>query len=225
MTRVVVLRPEPGASATVERARERGLDAVAVPLFEVEGLDWEAPEASSFDGLLLTSANAVRFGGEQLKDVRGLRVYAVGHATAEAARNAGFDVASTGDAGVERLLGSIDADLKLLHLAGEDRKNPSEARQHIEAVTVYRSKPIERVDLGAASDSVALIHSSRAGRRFAELVEKAGLDRSTITIAAISEDAAESVGGGWAGLQAAKAPNEDALLALTERLCNKVAAR
>ena len=33
MKRVLVLRPEPGASATVERARALGLDAVAVPLF------------------------------------------------------------------------------------------------------------------------------------------------------------------------------------------------
>ena len=35
MSRVLVLRPEPGASATVERARKLGLDAVVIPLFEV----------------------------------------------------------------------------------------------------------------------------------------------------------------------------------------------
>ena len=73
MRRVLVLRPEPGASATVERARERGLDAVAIPLFEIEPLAWEAPEAGSFDGLLLTSANAVRHGGEGLASLRGLQ--------------------------------------------------------------------------------------------------------------------------------------------------------
>ena len=39
MTRVVVLRPEPGASETVARAAERGLDAVAIPLFRIEPLD------------------------------------------------------------------------------------------------------------------------------------------------------------------------------------------
>ena len=129
MKRLVVLRPEPGASATVRRARERGLDAFAIPLFEIEPVAWRAPEASGFDGLLLTSANAVRHGGDDLLELRGLPVYAVGSATADAAREAGFDVASTGDAGVERLLGSIEADLKLLHLAGEDRKAPANARR------------------------------------------------------------------------------------------------
>ena len=63
MSALLVLRPEPGASATVERARELGLDAVAVPLFEIEAMDWDAPEPGGFDGLLLTSANAVRCGG------------------------------------------------------------------------------------------------------------------------------------------------------------------
>ena len=102
MTRVLVLRPEPGASATVERARQRGLDALAIPLFEIEPVSWKAPDAASFDGLLITSANAMRSAGEQLLELRGLPVYAVGPATADAAREAGFDVASSGDAGAER---------------------------------------------------------------------------------------------------------------------------
>src|SRR4051794_41196284 len=96
MRRVVVLRPEPGASATVERARQRGLDAFALPLFEVEPVAWEAPDPDRFDALLLTSANAVRHGGEQLVRLRELPVYAVGSATADAARRGGFEVASVG---------------------------------------------------------------------------------------------------------------------------------
>src|SRR5436853_459962 len=100
MTRVLVLRPEPGATATLAKARAQGLEAVAVPLFNVERVAWELPDASSFDGLLLTSANAVRCGGEKLQELRGLKVYAVGEATAEAARDAGFDIDATGDAGV-----------------------------------------------------------------------------------------------------------------------------
>ena len=108
MKRILVLRPEPGASATVKRARERGLDAIAIPLFEVEPIAWEVPEVASYDALLLTSANAVRHGGEGLQELRALPVHAVGEATAEAAREAGFCIASTGDADVERLLGSIE---------------------------------------------------------------------------------------------------------------------
>jgi len=213
--RLLVLRPEPGATATLERARERGLDAVAVPLFEIESLSWTLPDSNNFDALLLTSANAVRVGGGQLSHLRGLPVHAVGEATAEAARNAGFAVASTGDADVGRLLQSIDPALSLLHLCGEHRKALAD-RQKITAIPVYRSKVIENVDLSLKRGAVALIHSPRAGRRFADLVA----DRRSISIAAISPAAADAVGEGWAWVESANPPTDDALLALAARLCN-----
>ena len=40
----------------------------------------------------------------------------------------GFDIASVGEAGVDRLLGSIEPGLRLLHVVGEDRKEPDDAR-------------------------------------------------------------------------------------------------
>ena len=217
MTRLLVLRPQPGADETVERARELGLDAVAIPLFEIEPVEWEAPEPGGFDGLLLTSANAVRIGGDQLSALRGLKAYAVGEATAMAARDAGFDIAATGDSGVDRLLGSIEPDLKLLHLCGADRREPAHAKQSITAITVYRATPVEAPNLSAAEGSVALIHSPRAARRFAELVGQ----RETIAIAAISDTAADAAGSGWRTVESAEQPTDEALLALAARLCDK----
>jgi uroporphyrinogen-III synthase len=216
MRRVLVLRPEPGAGATVRRARQLGLDPVAVPLFEVEPLAWESPEPAEFDGLLLTSANAVRHGGEALARLRGLKVYAVGEATAAAAREAGFDIAATGDSNVERLLGSIEQDLKLLHLCGADRTDIRNPRQEIEAIPAYKARLLDNPDLSQAAGSVALVHSPRAAARFADLVR----ERSSIAIAAISHAAAESAGSGWEVIEAAAKPNDDALLALASRLCN-----
>lgn len=219
MTRVLVLRPEAGAGATIERARSCGLYPIAVPLFEVSAIAWSAPDPASFDGLLLTSANAVRFGGEQLERLRGLPVYAVGSATAEQARSAGFDIAATGDAGVDRLLGSLEEGLRLLQLCGEDRREASGARQSIETICVYRAAPVEKPELGDVAGAVALIHSPRAGRRFADLVD----DRDQVAIAAISAAAAEACGSGWRSVDIASQPNDDALLALAARLCNNSA--
>ena len=216
MPRLLVLRPEPGASATAERARTLGLDPVVVPLFEVEPVEWEAPEPGGFDGLLLTSANAVRHAGGKIEGLRGLKAYAVGEATAEAAREAGFDIAATGDAGVDRLLGSIESDLKLLHLCGEDRIE-SDARQSITLLVVYRSKAVDAPDVSAAQGGIALIHSPRASRRFAELVS----DRSSTVIAAISDAAAKAAGDGWKQVAVADQPSDEALLALAQSLCNK----
>jgi uroporphyrinogen-III synthase len=221
MSRVIVLRPEPGATETVERARGLGLEATAVPLFAIEPLEWEAPEPSSFDALLLTSANAVRSAGEQLKDLRGLPVHAVGKATGDAAREAGFDIASSGDAGAERLLRSLEADMKLLHLCGEDRTSPEGARQQITAIPVYRSHAIEPApNLEAAGAAVVLVHSPRAGKRLGELAGEQGLDRKNISLAAISAAAADEAGEGWKVVEHAERPTDDAVLALAERLCD-----
>jgi uroporphyrinogen-III synthase len=215
MRRLLVLRPEPGATVTVKRARDRGLDAAAVPLFEVEPLGWKAPDPSPYDGLLLTSANAIRHGGEELAKLRGLPAYCVGEATAEAAREARFNIVATGDRGVDQLLGSIEPGLKLLHLCGEDRREPANAGS-ITAIPVYRAKELEHPDLSLARGTVALIPSPRAGRRFAELIS----DRGSIAIVAISPAAAESAGTGWKVVETAAEPNDDALLALAARLCN-----
>lgn len=216
MRRILVLRPEPGASATARKISGLGLEAIVVPLFEIEPVAWEAPDPSRFDGLLLTSAQALRVGGQELRRLRGLKVYAVGEATAEAARAAGFDIAAIGEAGVEQLLGAVGTNLRLLHLCGEDRKALDGATQSIRQMVVYRSTAIRTPDLSGISGSVALIHSPRAGRRLAELVD----DRSSIAIAAISAAAADAAGHGWESSRAAQSSTDDALLALAARLCN-----
>ena len=217
MRRLLVLRPEPGASVTVDRAGELGLDAFAVPLFEIEPVPWSTPDVGEFDGLLLTSANAVRHAGEQIKELTGLPVYAVGEATANAAQEVGFDIAMVGAGGVDRLLAMVPADLRLLHLCGEYRRMPSDPAQEITSLVVQAAKAIENPDLSGATDVVAIIHSPRAGERFAELVS----DRGSILIAAISEAAANAVGTGWADVQVTKYLNDWGLLALAARLCDK----
>jgi uroporphyrinogen-III synthase len=217
MRRLFVFRPEPGATQTVERARAMGLDAASLPLFAVEAVGWTCPEASRFDGLLLTSANAVNSAGEQMERLRPLPVYAVGEATAVAAEVAGFGVAMTGRAGVSQLLEAIPAGARLLHLCGEDRKSP-DAPQSISPVVVYRARALASPPgLEALGGQVAVLHSPRAARRLAELVGAA--DRAGVRIAAISEAAADAAGGGWQDVRSASVPSDSALLALAARLC------
>lgn len=221
MRRLVILRPEPGASATVERARAMGLDAQAMPLFAIERLPWKVPDPREFDAVLLTSANTLRYGGEGLDKLRALPVWAVGEATADAAREAGFEIAGAGASGVEPLLVLIPAEVRLLHLCGEHR-TAAPAKQDVTAVPVYRSVELPPPeDLGQIERQVVAVHSPRAGRRLAELVDQAGIDRATIRIAAISETAAAAAGDGWAMRAGAEMPDDAALLALAARLCDK----
>lgn len=215
MKPLAVLRPEPGATATISRARGMGLDAFALPLFALQPLAWRLPDVGEFDGLLLTSANAVRCAGEQLASCRHLPVHAVGSATADAAREAGLGVATVGSGGVDALLAGLPAGLRLLHLCGAHRREPTVEAHSVSAIPVYSSQPVPHSAVDALGGAVALVHSPRAGARLAELVG----NRSGTVIAAISQPAADACGLGWGGVAVAQQPDEAALLSLAFRLC------
>lgn len=213
MKPLLVLRPEPGNAATCDRARAMGLDPVSCPLFAVEAVAWSAPDPSSFDHILFTSANAPRTGGPGLASLTTLTALAVGPATAAAAQSAGFKVAVTGTDGVDALLAALPGSQRLLHLAGADHR-PAQSRHHVDAVVVYRSVAVAAPVLPSGA-LVAPVHSPRAGQRFAELAP----DRTSITIAAISPAAAAACGRGWEKVEIAEQPSDAALLALAARLC------
>ena len=215
MRKLVLLRPEPGLSASAERARRLGLDAIAAPLFRIEPIAWSPPDPANYDALLLTSANAVRHAGTGLRELNRLPAHAVGAATADAARDAGLAIASIGGSGAEQLLNDLAPGLTLLHLAGEDVREVS-ANQRIDRLTVYRAVVIAEPRLPPLDNVVVAVHSPRAGARLSEL---AGPGRGT-AIAAISAAAAEACGPGWASVDVARAPDDASLLALAARLCH-----
>jgi uroporphyrinogen-III synthase len=190
-------------------------------MFAIEPVDWQAPDPGQFDGLLVTSANAIKHGGEQLARLQSLPVHAVGPATAEAATKAGFTVASIGQSGLRSLLSSLDSNLRLLHIGGENRIDPRRVWQKITPLVVYTARPLDPPAPRQLEQAVVLVHSPRAGTRLADL----DFDKSGTTIAAISEAAAEACGGGWQEVASLGQPNDGALVALAARLCEKQRGR
>jgi uroporphyrinogen-III synthase len=219
MTRpVAVLRPEPGNARTRARLAEAGLAAIAMPLFEVVALDWTAPDPAGFDALLLTSANAVRHAGPQLAHLVSLPVFAVGAATADAARAAGFRVALQGRENAAALVAEV-AGLgvrRALHLAGRDRSIEA-VGPVAQVIAVYASDPIPLSGEAAAAldGAVALVHSARAGRRLADIL---GPARARTALAAISEAALAAAGADWEAAEVAATPDDRALIAVARRL-------
>lgn len=223
MIPAIVIRPEPGCVATVAAARELGLEAQGFPLFEIAPRDWAAPPASEVDALLIGSANPLRLGGAALESLRELPVYAVGAATAAAARDSGFAVKTTGSGGLQSLLDTVPAGTRLLRLAGEQRVPlaPPPGVSMIERV-VYaseaRAMPDElahRLHKGA----IVLLHSGEAALHFAAECDRLALPRSAITLAALAPRIAEAAGDGWKALATADEATDAALLALTRQLC------
>lgn len=216
MTRpLAVLRPEPGNAATAERIEALGLKVVRLPLFEVRVLAWDVPDPAVHDALIVTSANTLRFGGAGLTALQGLPVLAVGQATADAARAAGFEVMLTGDGDAARLLdlAATAGVSRALHLGGRERTRPDIARIAA-SIAVYASEPLPLPDPDAVYGTVALLHSGRAARRLGELVA----DRSRARIAAISRAAGDAAGPGWAATAIAATPDDAALIAAAATL-------
>lgn len=223
MSKIAVLRPEPAASATVERARQAGLDAFCLTLFDIVPVEWDPPDPSGFDAVLLTSANAVRHGGPGLEAFKSLPIYCVGPATAAAAREAGFAVAALGKGGVRPLLMAIGP-RRLFHPCGRDRIETVVPGQSVVRATVYDSRAREAPEeLNRLEGAIALVHSPRAGERLAELAASGAFDGKKVTIAAISPTAASACGEGWNRRRFAPEPNDSALLALAAELCNSAA--
>lgn len=218
MRRLVLLRPEPGLSASMTLARSLGVDVVGFPLFEVRAVAWAVPDAAEFDLLLLSSANALRFGGTGLHALRGLPVAAVGAATAKAAADFGFEVRWQGNGGVGELTAMLPRDARILHLAGRDR-TAFDARQRIHAVPVYAAEPIaQHRPLELRENDVVALHSARAAQAFAMKARSNGAE-AAVTLIALSREVGDAAGPGWADVRIAEAPTDAALLALGARLC------
>lgn len=220
MKPVVILRPEPGASRTAERARQRGLNLLCHPLFVAKAIEWNAPAPDAFDAIMLTSAQTARLAGQGLDMYRALPAYAVGAATAAAMKVAGFASVTAGESDGSAIAARIAADghSRVLHLGGLTVAHIEPGPLQIERVPVYAMVQSQEPLPVFAQGSVLLIHSPRAGMVIAARLlpeQRAGLH-----IVAISPAALAACGEDWASIQAVDKPDDESMLSLATRLCN-----
>ena len=220
---IFVIRPEPGLQSTLALGREMGLAIIGRPLFEVHPVGWDAPDASDFDALLLGSANALRHGGGALEGLQSLPVHAVGEATADAAREAGFTVAHVGKGGLQEVVDAAKTPIRFLRLAGAEHV-ALDLPDGVEVDTreVYAVRPIpltggDEISL-RASDAVVLLHSAAAARHFAAEMDRRALDRGAISLACLGPRIADAAGKGWARCESAPQPDDASLLELAREM-------
>jgi uroporphyrinogen-III synthase len=181
--RIWITRAQPGADVTAERVRALGHDAIVAPLLAVRVLPDVAVELAGVAALAFTSANGVRAFADASGE-RSLKVFAVGAATAQAARQAGFKSVLSADGDVEALAEGIAVrrgELRgaVLHpgaaepagdLAGALEKHGVEARR----LVLYETAPVTLPDADAVllgkSDAV-LLHSPRAAQVLAKVLK------------------------------------------------------
>ncbi|WP_120717653.1 uroporphyrinogen-III synthase [Tsuneonella amylolytica] len=224
MTRpLVIVRPEPGCSATVAAARAAGLEAIASPLFEIEPAGWTPPDPDQFDALLAGSANAFRHVSTGLSRLAALPVYAVGERTSEAAREAGFTVARTGNGDMQALVDALSPPLRLLRLAGEVRTEiASPPGIEVAECVLYRAAPrvlAEEAARALREGGCAALHSGEAARRFAHECDRLDIPRTDVALVALSPRIAGAAGAGWGAVRTAPEVSDAALLVLAAQLC------
>jgi uroporphyrinogen-III synthase len=202
LLRVLITRPRPQALELARRLEAQGDIALIEPLLRVEPI-LEVPDLKGVQAILLTSANAVPALSEAAKR---LPVFAVGAATAAAARRAGCPaVVSAGGAGEDlaRLVaGRCRPDGgALLHLCGEQVATEPAASLiaagfALRRRAVYRTEAADALLPGTAEalrrrevDAVLLL-SPRTARTFALLVGRHGLEACLGATAAICLSAA-----------------------------------
>jgi uroporphyrinogen-III synthase len=240
--RVVVTRPEPGLSRTMERVAALGLAPVALPLLRYVRLDAGVAAASRSrpSAWIATSAMAIRFAGSAID--LGRPLWAVGRATAEAARVAGFTTVREGPGDGAGLAQAIGADVDgsggepMIYLAGHVRSPQLEAGLEragvaFSTVEVYDSEPIDYPpDLlralfsGADAAGAVLLYSRETAVRLALLLERHDMPRTgqDLTCLCLSD----AVAGGLAGRPcvrtlAAKVPDDAAMMRLLGEIRNQ----
>ncbi|MGI8842005.1 MAG: uroporphyrinogen-III synthase, partial [Caulobacteraceae bacterium] len=108
MKTVWITRAPPGAEATAERVRALGFAPVVAPLLAVRAVGEGPIDLVGVGALAFTSANAVAaFAARSPEGV--VPVFAVGEATAAAARAAGFSAVVSADGDVAALAATIAA--------------------------------------------------------------------------------------------------------------------
>jgi uroporphyrinogen-III synthase len=235
MVRVLVTRPEPGASRTAQRLEDKGFQPILLPLTETVALPVDAGGvAINAAAVAVTSANAVRHAPKEIiAALAALPCHAVGKRTAEAARAAGFLSVSEGPGDAEALADALAggfAGQTLAYLCGRVRfpafENKLEgAGVRVRAIETYDTVALDHSDaailarLSGQPVEVVLLYSAKAAAimqaltsrpALRDLFEKTWFFALSGRIGAVLENVVAE------RLRVAQEPSEDALLELLQ---------
>jgi uroporphyrinogen-III synthase len=224
---VLVTRPEPGGSATAAILRDRGYVPVLAPCLMIEALPADLP--SRCDAIVIASAQALPGLPAALHPIP---LFAVGDATADRARRAGFQRVHSASGTATELAALVARTLpkaaSLLLPCGEGHsldltRALRSAGLKVTRRVVYRSSPATSLTPAAhaALDAEAIdrvmIFSPATAKNFATLVNAAGLVkalRRAIAIAISPAAAAPLARLGFSAIRTAVSPDQDHMLSL-----------
>jgi len=219
--KVLITRPEPGASVTAARLAAMGHEPVLAPCLEIARLPWKLETPP--DALIVTSGQAI----ESLPaDLREVPVFCVGDSTAGKLRAAGFARVESAAGDAQDLYDLITARrLPGLHVMAVGQRHGLALAARLRAAgfsllrrTVYTARPLRalpeaaRTALRARQIKAVLFYSAETARAFLRLQPP---HTAEMTAYALSPAVAQTLGIlPWAAIRVAVAPTEADLLAL-----------
>jgi len=239
--RALVTRPRAEAEALAALLARCGVESVIEPMIEIAEHGAALPDLAGVQAILCTSANGARALARASCE-RGVPVFAVGDATAAAARVAGFAEVDSAGGAVDDLVRRVVRRLrpeagKLLHVAGSEIAGDlagslGAAGFAVERAVLYEaraSKALSRATarmLGSGEIGLALFFSPRSAVIFARLAEAAGIGDGLVATVAVSISRAADAALGplpFRDRLIAAAPAQAALLALVEEFAGRPA--
>lgn len=232
--RLMITRPQADAGPLAALLAARGVETMIEPMLHIAFAEGPPPSLQGVQAVLATSANGVRALARRIP-AGGVPVAAVGAATAEAAREAGFAIVATAGGDVESLADVVRRRLTpdggaLLHVAGSAvagdlggvlRPSGFTYRR----VVLYDARPAERLSETASTalrrselDGVVL-YSPRTARIFGRLVAAAGLSehcRELIAFCLSDAVARAAAALEWRRVAVAACPDQASMVALID---------
>ena len=188
---ILFTRPLEDCHEMILKFQSLGHEISHLPLINIEGLKYEAPNYLEFKAIIFTSANAVKF--LDIKNIdKKLKCFCVGSTTEKKARSVGFQNVFAAEGNVSNLKELIlqnfnTSDGKLIYISGEiissdlDKELISSGYM-IERLINYRASPIEKYDesfiekLKLKMPEITYIYSQNSAINFLKVIKNYQLE-------------------------------------------------
>ena len=228
--RILVTRPESDSQEIAKLLHARGHEPVIEPLLTIAPIRDAEPDLSGAQALLFTSANGVR-AFVTLSSVRDLPAFAVGDATARAARDAGFAQVKSANGDVADLAALVCRELEpkngaLVHIAGTVVAGDLAAQLgakgfSLRRAVLYEAKPAMKLSQRLVESlrnndlDAVIFFSPRTAATFVTLTRQAGLEQAVrnVDVFCLSPAVANAAGDlPWRKIRSARQQELTALL-------------
>ena len=188
---ILFTRPLEDCHEMILKFQSLGHEISHLPLINIEGLKYEAPNYSEYKAIIFTSTNAVKF--LDIKNIdKKLKCFCVGSSTEKKARSVGFQNVFAAEGNVGNLKELIlqnfkPSDGKLIYISGEiissdlDKELISSGYT-IERLINYRANPIEKYDesfiekLKLKMPEITYIYSQNSAINFLKVIKNYQLE-------------------------------------------------